>query len=132
MARQRQRWVFDGWIASLGTTAGTRILIGRWPRSPFGPIVDVMIETAAGHPRLIAPRPEVADFIAAISAGSLSVAFELGRRRPLGVLLRTVPPPLARRPFWISTIDRPARLLLPGVRTTGSAGVATVRISAAL
>ena len=145
MARQKkQRWVFDGWIAGLGTAAGTRIVIGRWPRSPFGPIADVMIETAAGHRHLIAPRPEVADFIAAtytfdeveiakvgvtahrrewsISAGALSVAFELGRRRPLGVLLRAVPPPLARQPFWISGIDRPARLLLPGVRTTGSAG----------
>jgi hypothetical protein len=145
MTRQkRQRWVFDGWIAGLGTTEGTRLVIGRWPRSPFGSIVDVMVETAEGHRRLIAPRPEVAEFIAAtytfdeieiapvgvtahrgewsVSAGSLSVAFELGRRKPLGLLLRTVPPPLARRPLWVSAIDRPARLLLPGVRTTGSAG----------
>ena len=144
LRHNRQRWVFDGWIAGLGTTEGTRIIVGRWPRSPFGPIVDVMIETAAGHRRLIAPRQEVADFIAAtysfdeveisrvgvtayrrewaISAGSLSVAFELGRRRPLGVLLRSVPPPLARRPLWISAIHRPAQLLLTGVRTTGSAG----------
>ncbi len=103
-------------------------MIGRWRRSPFGAFTDVMIEDAAGHRRLVAPRQEIADFIAAtytfdaveiarigvtahrhewaVDAGPLHVAFELGRRQPLGVLLRSVPPPLARRPFWISAIDR--------------------------
>ncbi len=141
---RHQRLVFDGWIAGLGTTSGTRIVVGRWPRTPFGPFADVMIEDAAGRRRLIAPRQEVADFLAstytfdsveiahvgvtahrrewAVTAGPLHVAFELGRRGALGLLLKTVPPPLARRPFWIGAIDRPARVLLPGVRTVGSAG----------
>jgi hypothetical protein len=146
MPRQklRKRWVFDGWIAGLGTTSGTRIVVGRWPRSPFGAFGDVMIEDAAGHRRLLAPRRDVADFIAAtytfdtveiahfgvtanrrewaVTAGPLHLAFEVGRRPPLGYLLRAVPPPLACRPVWITAIDRPARLLMPGVRTTGSAG----------
>jgi hypothetical protein len=143
MPRQK-RQVFDGWIAGLGTTSGTRIVVGRWRRSPFGPFGDVMIEDATGHRRLLAPRQEVADFIAstytfdsveiahfgvtagrgewAITAGPLHLAFELGRRAPLGYLVRAVPPPLARRPAWAALIDRPAGWLLPGVHTRGSAG----------
>lgn len=143
MPRQK-RLVFDGWIAGLGTASGTRIVIGRWRRSPLGSFTDVMIEDASGHRRLIAPTQPVADFVAAtytfdavdiahvgvtakrrewaITAGPLHVAFEIGRRGALGLLLRAVPPVLARRPLWIAAIDRPARLLIPGVRTVGSAG----------
>jgi hypothetical protein len=135
---------FDGWIAGLGTTSGTRIVIGRWRRSPFGSFTDVMIENADGHRRLIAPRQEIADFVAAtyvfdaveiahvgvtaqrrewaVSAGSLHVAFELGRRAPLGWLLRAVPPPLTRSRTWVKATDWPASRLMPGVRTVGSAG----------
>jgi hypothetical protein len=47
--------VFDGWIAGLGTTSGTRIVLGHWPRSPFGPISDVMLERGDGHRLLVAP-----------------------------------------------------------------------------
>lgn len=143
MPRQK-RLVFDGWIAGLGTASGTRIVIGRWRRSPLGSFTDVMIEDGSGHRRLIAPTQPVADFVAAtytfdavdiahvgvtakrrewaITAGPLHVAFEIGRRGALGLLLRAVPPVLARRPLWIAAIDRPARLLIPGVRTVGSAG----------
>ena len=143
MARQKPQR-FDGWIAGLGTASGTRIVIGRWRRTPFGAFTDVMIEDATGHRRLIAPRPEVAEFIAttytfdsveiahvgvtqkrrewAVSTGSLHVAFELGRRSPLGWLLRAVPPPLTRSRTWVKITDRPARRLMPGVRTVGSAG----------
>jgi hypothetical protein len=103
-----------------------------------------MIEDGAGQRRLIAPRREVADFVAAtytfdtvevapvgvtatrrewaISAGPLHVAFEIGRRTPLGWLLRAVPPPLTRSRTWIRITDWPARRLVPGVRTVGSAG----------
>jgi hypothetical protein len=140
----QNRLVFDGWIAGLGTTGGTRVVVGHWPTSPFGPISDLMVEDERGHRRLLAPSAEVAEFIAAtytfdavevvevavhraagewtISAGPLELTVTLGRRGPLGLLLRLVPPPLARSPRWISLIDRPARLLMPGVRTTGSAG----------
>jgi hypothetical protein len=143
MARQKAQR-FDGWIAGLGTTSGTRIVIGRWRRSPFGSFTDVMIEDATGQRRLIAPRAEIAEFIAAtyvfdsvevahvgvtakrrewaVSAGPLNVAFELGRRAPLGHLLRAVPPVLARNRAWVRATDWPARRLMPGVRTVGSAG----------
>ncbi len=56
---------FDGAIAGLGTASGTRLVVGMWPVSPFGPIADLMIERPDGHRLLIAPEQPVADFIAA-------------------------------------------------------------------
>src|SRR4051812_49364387 len=140
-AQRGERLVFDGWIAGLGTTSGTRIVLGHWPRSPFGPVSDVMVESAAGHRLLLAPTTELADFVAAtytfdevvvasvevvpgaddwvVEAGPLRLRFGLGPRNVLGRLLGLVPAGLARSPGWISAIDLPARLVLPGVRTTG-------------
>lgn len=70
MATEAERTVartlrFDGVIAGLGTDSGTRLVVGMWSASPFGAIADVMIEDAGGHRTLLAPRQEVADFIAA-------------------------------------------------------------------
>src|SRR2546423_15496332 len=56
---------FDGWIAGLGTTSGTRVVLGHWPRSPFGAVSDVMLETPDGHRLLLASTRELADFVAA-------------------------------------------------------------------
>jgi hypothetical protein len=105
-----------------------------------------MIEKPDGHRLLMAPTPAVARFIAAtytfdevrvvpvtvipadevwtVSAGPLDLRFRVGRRGWLGLLLRSVPAPLARLPAWIAAVDVPARLVLPGVRTRGSAGAA--------
>ncbi|MFI5845263.1 hypothetical protein ACIA8K_36725 [Catenuloplanes sp. NPDC051500] len=137
------RWRFDGWIAGLGTAEGTRIVVGHWPRSPLGAFSDVMVERADGHRVLLAPSDEVAAFVGdtylfdearvvpvmigtggrwQVDAGPLRMSFTTGPRGPIGLLLRAVPPPLARTPAWISLIDRPARLVMPGVRTRGSAG----------
>ncbi len=140
----RHRLVFNGWIAGLGTTSGTRIVVGHWPISPFGAFTDIMLERPDGHRVLLAPTKEVADFVAAtyvfdavqigpvtanpgpttwsVQAPGLTVEFDLGRRGALGRLLRAVPSGLARGPAWIALIDRPARLVMPGVRTRGSAG----------
>ncbi|MEV6807911.1 hypothetical protein [Streptomyces sp. NPDC051132] len=142
-AARPRRLRFDGWIAGLGTTSGTRVVLGHWQRSPFGAFSDVMLERADGERLLLAPTRETADFIAAtyvfdtvrvlpvrvgvadgtwnVSAGPLELCFTTGRRGPLGLLLRAVPGALARRPAWSALLDRPARLLLPGVRTRGSA-----------
>lgn len=135
---------FDGWIAGLGTRSGTRIVLGHWPVSPFGRVSDVMLESPAGHRRLIAATAELAEFVAAtyafdevtvapvevrpgahrwsVRAGPLEAEFTLGRRGVLGTALRAVPARLAGRPGWAAICDGPARLLLPGVRTRGSAG----------
>ncbi|WP_433544618.1 hypothetical protein ACQPZG_02850 (plasmid) [Streptomyces sp. CA-294286] len=140
----RRRLRFDGWIAGMGTTSGTRVVVGHWPRSPYGAFSDVMLERADGERLLLAPTQETAEFIRstytfdtvlvvpvrvrvegdtwAVAAGPLDLRFTVGRRGPLGVLLRAVPGGLARRPAWSALIDWPARLFLAGVRTRGSAG----------
>lgn len=138
------RLCFDGWIAGLGTASGTRIVLGHWPRSPFGPFSDVMLERGDGRRLLLAPTRETADFVGAtyvfdavrvvpvdvsvtgdtwtVAAGPLRLRFTTGRRGPLGHVLAAVPGALARRPAWCALTDLPAGVLLPGVRTRGSAG----------
>lgn len=135
---------FDGWIAGLGTTSGTRVVLGHWRRSPFGPVTDVMVERADGHRRLLAGSVELGRFVAdtysfddvhivttsvrregpewTVAAGPLVVRFTTGGRGALGRLLRAVPPPLARWRPWVRLIGLPARLVLRDVRTYGSAG----------
>ena len=139
-----RRLRFDGWILGTGTASGTRVVVGHWPRSPLGPLSDVMVQRPDGTRLLLAPTREAADFVAAtyafdevrlvpvtvhrpdprtwaVDAGPLRLRVTTGRRPPLGWLLRVVPPPLARTPAWVGLLDRPARLLT-GLRTTGSAG----------
>jgi hypothetical protein len=135
---------FDGWIGGLGTASGLRLVVGHWPSSPLGGFTDVMVEHADGRRVLLAPNQQVADFVSAtytfdevrlvpveldksdhqahLTAGDLTATIQLGRRTPLGYLLRAVPTRLATAPRWIATIDAIARRVLPGVRTVGSAG----------
>ncbi|MFF8669928.1 hypothetical protein [Streptomyces sp. NPDC015242] len=134
---------FDGWIAGIGTASGTRVVLGHWPRSPFGPFSDLMVEEADGHRVLLAPTRETADFVAAtyvfdevrvvpvrvrvtgrrdwsVSAPPLELRFRTGRRSLTGLALRTVPGRLATGPGWLALWDRPARVLL-GARTHAGA-----------
>lgn len=128
----------------MGTSGGTRVVLGHWPLSPFGGFSDVMIERPGGERLLLAPTGEIARFIAhtyafdevrvvpvgvragmsdwTVAAGPLDLGFAVGGRRPLGFLLRAVPGPVATHPAWAALVDLPARLLMPGVRTTGRAG----------
>ena len=139
-----RRWRFDGEIAAFGTTAGHRIVVGRWPVSPFGPISDVMVEAPDGGRLLIAPNDEVAGFIAGtyrfdsvdvtpvevvrrpgqleVVAGPLRSELIIGGRGWLGLVLRAVPRRVATTPAWVALIDPLARAVLPGVRTRGTAG----------
>jgi hypothetical protein len=137
------RLVFDGWILGAGTASGTRVVVGHWPRSPFGAFSDVMVQRPDGHRVLLAPDERVAAFVAGtyafdevqaagvavarpapdrwtVRAGPLDLALSTGRRTPLGLLLRAVPPLLARAPAWVGLLDPLARLA--GMRTRGSAG----------
>ncbi len=138
------RWRFEGEIAAFGTSAGHRIVLGRWPVSPFGSISDVMLETPDGMRLLIAPSEEVAGFIAStyrfdsvevtqvemirrpgrlqVAAGQLRADLTIGERGWLGLLLRAVPRPVATAPLWATLIDPLVHATLPGVRTRGSAG----------
>jgi hypothetical protein len=140
-AGRRDREVFTGWIAGLGTDSGHRVVVGHWPRSPFGVVTDAMVEDPAGHRTLYAPTPQLAEFLAAayrfdevrvapcrarpsnpgwtVEAGSLRVSFTTGHRPLLGWLLWVMPTPLTRTPSWVGLVDVAARRVLPGVRTRG-------------
>ena len=135
---------FRGHIAGLGSTSGIRVVVGHWPDTPLGPFSDAMVETAAGHRVLLAPRPEVRDFIAAtysfdeirlepvevtvaggtwsLRSDSLTADFTAGRRTALGAALRCVPGRLAASPAWCTVTDPIARVVMAGVRTRGTAG----------
>jgi hypothetical protein len=135
---------FDGWILGVGTASGTRIVVGHWPRSPLGPMSDVMVQRPDGHRVLLAPTEEVAEFIGStyrfdevrllrvdvgrpdgatwtVDAGPLQLRLRTGARPLLGRLLHAVPTRLARTPAWTGLLDLPARLTT-GLRTKGSAG----------
>jgi hypothetical protein len=142
--RRGDRQRFEGTIAGLGSTGGTRVVLGHWPVSPFGSFADVMVERADGRRLLLAPTRQVAEFVEAtytfdevrlvpvevavhapvwrVSAGPLELSFTTGSRPPLGRLLRAVPPRLASSPAWATAVDPVARVVLQGVRTRGSAG----------
>jgi hypothetical protein len=136
------RVVFDGHIAGFGTTEGTRVVVGRWLRSPFGAFVDVMAERADGTRLLLAPRDDVAAFVEEtyefdavyvvpvglrvdegrrrwrLRAGPLTADLTIGARTGIGHLLAVVP----QHPLVATAVDPVARLLLDGVRTRGTAG----------
>ncbi len=135
---------FDGAIAGMGTTSGTRIVVGMWPLSPYGSVTDVMIERGDGHRILLAPTRELADFVAGtyqfdevrvtpvlrvrdgkkwmVSSDELALTFDVDGRPPLGYLLLAVPRRLARARWWVTLQNPIARLLMDGVRTRGTAG----------
>ncbi|MDF1705391.1 MAG: hypothetical protein P1U38_11505 [Aeromicrobium sp.] len=131
---------FDGHIVGLGTTSGTRVVVGIWERSPHGPFADAMVERPDGHRILLAPDAWVADLVAttyrfdevqvvavaldgwSIQAGPLQARWTPGARAPIGWLLRCVPRPVAHHETWARLCDPVARRVMPGVRTHGTAG----------
>jgi hypothetical protein len=142
MRRVRQR--FRGRIAGVGSTSGTRVVVGHWTDTPLGPFADAMVETADGHRVLLAPHQDAADFIRAtyvfdevriepftvtedgsrwaVRSPSLRLDLTVGDRTPLGLALRAVPTRVAESPAWCTLTDPVARLVLRGVRTRGTAG----------
>lgn len=140
---------FYGWIAGVGTTSGTRLVLGHWVRSPFGAFSDVMVAHPDGHRELLAPTASIAEFVAEtyqfdtvtlcdvevrrakgigegsqwdVTAGPLTWSFLVGPRRPVGWLLQSVPLSLATRREFARLTDPVARVVMPGVRTIGRAG----------
>lgn len=142
--RRAERLAFTGTITGVGSSSGTRVVVGHWHRSPLGAFADAMIETADGHRVLVAPREDVADLVAStyafdevrvepvecvavptwltFASSSLRIAVGVGRRTPLGWALRAVPRPLATAPAWTVVTDPAARVLQRGVRTRGRTG----------
>ncbi len=134
---------YEGRIAGVGTTSGTRLVVGNWTHTPLGSFADVMVERPDGHRVLLAPSQAVRDVIEAtyvfdevrvepvsvtevgrswqLSSPSLSLCIGYGRRSALGWLLRAVPPRLATSTRWASLVDPVASRVLDGVRTRGEA-----------
>jgi hypothetical protein len=134
---------FDGQIAGLGSSSGARIVIGRWTDSPFGNFCDVMLQDSDEIRWLLAPSDVVAEFVSetyqfdrvrigtvgwqedgdrrVLTAPGLTLSFVLGGRTPIGALLSLLPRRLTTSPGWARSVAPVARLLLPGVSTTGSA-----------
>lgn len=145
---------FEGAIAGLGTQSGLRLVVGMWPRSPFGSFTDVMLQQSDGRRLLLAPTRQVAEFVSAtytfdatkicpvqmwregdawnVLAGGLSLTFVSGRRTALGSLLSWVPREIATRPAWSAALDPVSRRVMKGVRTRGSAGGGRVEYYGAL
>jgi hypothetical protein len=143
-AARGERHRFRGSIAGAGSTSGVRVVIGHWRESPLGSFSDAMVETTSGRRVLLAPRPEVAEFIVAtyhfdetriepvevvvaarawsFRSPSLSLDLTVGGRTPVGRLLGLVPARLAESPTWCALTDPVARVVLRGVRTRGAAG----------
>ncbi len=141
MTDRRDR--FRGHIIGVGSTSGVRVVVGRWHTTPLGAFADVMVETTTGHRVLLAPSQDVADYVTdtysfdevrtepvavtqqgdewMVESASLSLSVTVGPRMPLGWLLRAVPPPVGTSPTWARLASPVARLVMPGVRTVGTA-----------
>ena len=139
-----RKWTFSGRILGAGTGSGVRVVVGMWDDSPLGAFADVVVERAGRQRLLLAPSEEVRDFVAGtysfdttrvepvgvtcgdgqvvVRTPSLELTARLGRRTPLGHLLRLVPERLASRPLVASVTAPAARLAPRRVRTRGSAG----------
>jgi hypothetical protein len=133
---------FGGEICGFGTTSGTRVVIGRWPTSPFGSFADAMVERADGRRVFVAPDGDVSEYVSAVYefdelvvapiqvervpgflrfvGGPLAADVVVGRRDALGWALRAVPRRLATSTAWATAIDPIARIAMPGVRTRGT------------
>ena len=140
MVRER----FEGRILGVGTTSGHRIVVGDWARSPLGTFADVMHALPDGRRRLLAPNEQVAEYVGAtyhfdevvlcpvevggdpdgldVTAGDLRLQVRLGGRTAIGRLLRAIPTPVSTSVAFARLCDPFARVLMPGVRTTGTAG----------
>lgn len=134
---------FSGHIAGFGTTSGTRLVVGAWNRSPFGAFCDVMVEHPDGRRILIAPRADIAQFVAStysfdevriepvsvrsdaewsIHTRSLQARITPGRRHWVSAPLAVVPSMVRRTPWWAKACNPVAGLIMPGVQTFGTAG----------
>lgn len=135
---------FDGDISGIGTSGGTRIVIGHWPRSHLGEFADAMVEFPDGERLLIAPSEDVREFVTAtynfdrtviaevsyrsdgsrthVKAGDLEVSFDVGTPTLLGRLLSVMPRAVVTAPWFCTISDPIARVFLRGVRTKGTAG----------
>lgn len=134
--------IFDGHILGASFASGDRFVAGRWFASPFGAFADLMWCRPDGTRLLIAPRPEVRDFVARhyafeelilddvrvertgakvveVRAGTVTLRFDIGPRGIESRLLGLRPPWLRTMPAWIAIEDS---VLRPIVSSRFAAG----------
>lgn len=138
------RDVFRGRILGVGSTSGTRVVVGVWDVSPFGTFADCMVALPTGRRILLAPTEQITSYVAAtyrfdevrvgdvvcraspdalvVAADSLTLDVELGGPTALGRLLRLIPASVSRSRTFATLCDPVARVALKGVRTRGTAG----------
>lgn len=128
------RYEFEGSICSAAFASGDRFVVGHWHTSPLGAVTDVMWARPGGERVLLAPTPEVADFVGRVygfdrvEVAEVSITFD-GRRLVLragevGLDMQGGPGwrvPLARlRPPWFTRwVETWIAWPLLGVRTYG-------------
>jgi hypothetical protein len=126
------RVTLDGRIASVGFASGDRFVVGLWDDGPLGPMVDVMWARPDGERRLLAPRRDVAEWVASIyrfeSVEVVGFEVDAGERR---IDLRAGPvhlqllagrrlPVFGARPTWFTRwLEGPIARLALGVSTFG-------------
>lgn len=97
---------------------GTRVLL-----APTEVVADFVATTYSFDAVVLGPvLAEVGPTTWSVETDDLLLRLDVGRRAPLGRLLRAVPSRLATAPWWCTVTDPVARLTLRGVRTRGSAG----------
>lgn len=136
--------VFRGHILGTGTSSGIRVVVGIWPLSPLGSFSDCMIAMPDGHRVLLAPDEAVASYVGStysfdevrivavdarvdedvvvVTAGDLRLRADIGRVTMLGRLLGVIPESVSVSTAFARLCDPVARVVMPGVRTVGSAG----------
>ena len=141
---------FVGCICAAGFASGDCVVVGAWRSSPLGSFVDVMWVGPDGTRVLLAPRPDVAEYVSAlytfdrvetvaitggfdgrcvaVAAGPLRLRMESAPRDWRSWLFAARPKQLRRSPAWIALEDRLARPFVgriiggaQGVRAAGTA-----------
>ena len=142
-----RRLRFEGQIAGVGSSSGTRVVVGRWDLSPVGSFTDVMVQTGRGHRVLLAPDEQVANLLATtyafdevrlepvtvaatpsqwwVESASLTMTITVGRRTRLGRLLRLIPRTITTQPAWATAAEPISRIVTRGARTRGSTRAGT-------
>ncbi|MCM0638038.1 hypothetical protein [Cellulomonas wangsupingiae] len=147
--------VLDGHIAGAGSQEGTRLVVGRWHRSPVGRFADVMVERPDGTRVLLAPRDDVVGLVTrlytfddvrvvevavvpdpaarawTVTAGPLRARLVLGRRTATGRLLGLVPRAVVGARATGGLVDAVARTAVRGVRTRGRGRDGSLEVYAA-
>jgi hypothetical protein len=98
----------DGVRTLLAPSVAVRDYVAATYRFDETSVVPVTVERTATHLR--------------VDAGRLQATVAIGTRTAIGRVLRALPSRVTRSAEWATLVDPVARVVMPGVRTRGSAG----------